>query len=121
MISRSSDGRFWATLANSCWNLAVSSLPDGPGCGCVAISDYSLKNQVVPQDWPRMYAKKRERSGIQKAALPGFNSCSFACLRGYSGPGPASVLSGAEINFKRDIFICDGIPAETVQRLSLDP
>src|SRR5258708_27440587 len=95
MISRSSDGRFWATLANSCWNLAVSSLPDGPGCGCVAISDYSLKNQVVPQDWPRMYAKKRERSGdpgssfawfqfvfirvLSRLLRAGTRQCAFRC------------------------------------------
>src|SRR5882724_1526207 len=45
MISRSSVGRFSATLASNCWNLAVSSFSSfcEAGCGFVAMFNYSLK------------------------------------------------------------------------------
>jgi hypothetical protein len=44
MISRSSVGRFSATLASNCWNLAFSSFSSfcEAGCGFVAMFNYSL-------------------------------------------------------------------------------
>src|SRR5262249_22131807 len=45
MLSRSSAGRFSATLACSCWNLPVSGFSSfcEVGCALGAIGDYSLK------------------------------------------------------------------------------
>src|SRR5438445_784618 len=45
MISRSSVGRFSATFACNCWNLAVSSFSSfcEAGCGFVAMFNYSVE------------------------------------------------------------------------------
>src|SRR5882724_500158 len=101
MISRSSVGRFSATLASSCWNLAVSSFSSfcEAGCGLVAMFNYNLKA-----------FRKREVKRSEGALLGRF------ILR----PCSARMLPRLQIHLKRHFFIGHRVPAMAQELVHVD-
>src|SRR5262245_7103364 len=101
MISRSSAGRFSATLATNCWNLPFSSFSSfcEPACAFVAIVDYILSRAAgvatehIQSEDTRAYPRKAPGSAPSYTWSPG------VCLQLVEG-----ALACASLGLKLSLF-----------------